>query len=150
LNKLVGIIAGNRADAMVLELAKDVLVEVNVPTELIVLSDYSEPIEYLHTYALSAECKGIELIIAGESDKPFLIPLLTSTTTIPIIHVPIKTSETLNPECVDKAVIWWGKRHLPYATTLPGDGHVAGLWAAQKLAVDHRFIYDKLIRLSNA
>jgi len=143
---LAGIIAGNRSDLAVLELAQDVLVEVNVPTEVIVLSDYPDPLEKLHIYAMSAERKGVEVIIAGESDQPYLISLLTSITSIPVIHVPIPGTDKKCSRISDWQNSGTGS---PFITTNPGDAHVAGLWAAQKLAADHWPIYNTLEKLRN-
>jgi len=71
--------------------ASDVLKEFGVEYEINVLSAHRMP-NKTREFAKSIEDKGIEVIIAGAGKAAHLPGVIASYTTVPVIGVPIKTS----------------------------------------------------------
>lgn len=140
---LVGIVAGNRSDMDTMKLAQEVLGELDVPSEITVLADHLDPVEKLHLYALTAERRGLEVIIAGGSSMPCPVPVFASLTPVAVIHVPIPASEN-NETSFPLVFTDFANARPPLLVTEPGDAHVAGLWAAQMLAAKHWPVYRSL------
>ena len=90
--KKVAIVMGSVSDEVVMKKASDVLKEFGVEYELNVLSAHRMP-NKTREFAKSIEDKGIEVIIAGAGKSAHLPGVIASYTTVPVIGVPIKTSE---------------------------------------------------------
>ena len=90
--KKVAIVMGSVSDEVVMKKASDVLKEFGVEYELNVLSAHRMP-NKTREFAKSIEGKGIEVIIAGAGKSAHLPGVIASYTTVPVIGVPIKTSE---------------------------------------------------------
>ncbi len=89
---LVGIVMGSKSDADVMQPALDVLNQLGVDYEVSVISAHRTP-EKARQYGVSARERGLEVIIAGAGAAAHLPGVLASWTTIPIIGVPIPTSD---------------------------------------------------------
>lgn len=142
MKSLVGILVGDSSGRETLKPAQEVLNELNIPTDITVLSDYPDPLEKLYLYMLTAGLKGLEVIIVGGGNIPCPVSALSSITPVPIIYVPKSVSDneetTFLPNIADR-----GKIHSILITD-PGDAYSAGLWAAQTLAAKHESIYHSL------
>ena len=90
--KKVAIVMGSVSDEVIMKKASDVLKEFGVEYELHVLSAHRMP-NKTREFAKSIEDKGIEVIIAGAGKAAHLPGVIASYTTVPVIGVPIKTSE---------------------------------------------------------
>ena len=89
---LVGIVMGSKSDADVMQSALDVLDQLGIEYEVSVISAHRTP-EKARQYGVSARENGLEVIIAGAGGAAHLPGVLASWTTIPIIGVPIPTSD---------------------------------------------------------
>ncbi len=89
---LVGILMGSQSDAEVMQAAADELAERGIDYEIMVLSAHREP-DKVRDYALSAESRGIKVIIAGAGKAAALPGVVASFTDLPVVGVPIKTSD---------------------------------------------------------
>jgi len=89
---LVGIVMGSKSDADVMQPALDVLDQLGIEYEVSVISAHRTP-EKARQYGVSARGSGLEVIIAGAGGAAHLPGVLASWTTIPIIGVPIPTSD---------------------------------------------------------
>jgi 5-(carboxyamino)imidazole ribonucleotide mutase len=89
---LVGIVMGSKSDADVMQLALDVLDQLGIEYEVSVISAHRTP-EKARQYGVSARESGLEVIIAGAGAAAHLPGVLASWTTIPVIGVPIPTSD---------------------------------------------------------
>ncbi len=89
---LVGILMGSASDSAVMEAAAQELEERGIPYEMNVLSAHRDP-EGVRAYALSAEARGLKVIIAGAGKAAALPGVVASLTELPVIGVPIKTSD---------------------------------------------------------
>ena len=91
----VGIIMGSQSDLNVMRGAEEVLEDFGVPFELTVVSAHRTP-ERMVAYAKSAEARGLGVIIAGAGGAAHLPGMIASLTCLPVIGVPIKSSNSLD------------------------------------------------------
>jgi 5-(carboxyamino)imidazole ribonucleotide mutase len=88
----VGIIVGSASDKPVMEDTLKTLEDLGVEAELVVASAHRAP-ERVREWVLGAEDRGIEVIIAGAGGAAALPGVVASFTTLPVIGVPIASSE---------------------------------------------------------
>ncbi|MFH1382968.1 MAG: 5-(carboxyamino)imidazole ribonucleotide mutase [Chloroflexota bacterium] len=89
---LVGVVMGSKSDARVVQATLDVLKELGIDHELVVISAHRTP-EKARQYGLEASGRGIEVIIAAAGGAAHLPGVLASWTTLPVIGVPLASSE---------------------------------------------------------
>jgi len=89
---LVGIVMGSKSDSEAMQPALDILKNLGIECEVNVISAHRTP-EKARDYAQSARSRGIEVIIAAAGGAAHLPGVLASWTTIPVIGVPLATSE---------------------------------------------------------
>jgi 5-(carboxyamino)imidazole ribonucleotide mutase len=94
-NPIIGIIMGSQSDLRVMSDAATILEELEVPFELTVVSAHRTP-DRLYDYAKSARSKGLKVIIAGAGGAAHLPGMVASMTTLPVIGVPIKSSNSID------------------------------------------------------
>ncbi len=91
----VGIIMGSISDMKVMQQAADILKDFTVDYEVSVVSAHRTPEEMLE-YAISARDRGLSVIIAGAGGAAHLPGMVASLTTLPVIGVPIKSSNSID------------------------------------------------------
>ena len=89
---LVGIVMGSESDREVMEAACRELDERKIKYEINVLSAHRDPDKVAH-YAKTAQSRGIKVLIGGAGKAAALPGVLASYTNVPVIGVPIKTSD---------------------------------------------------------
>ena len=89
---LVGVVIGSKTDTELIQPALDMLKQLGIDYELSVISGHRNP-EKLREYGLKAEERGFEVIIAAAGGAAHLPGILASWTTLPVIGVPLPTSE---------------------------------------------------------
>jgi phosphoribosylaminoimidazole carboxylase PurE protein len=89
---LVGIVMGSESDREVMEAACRELDERQIKYELNVLSAHRDPDKVAH-YARTAQSRGIKVLIGGAGKAAALPGVLAAYTNVPVIGVPIKTSD---------------------------------------------------------
>ena len=89
---LVGVVMGSRSDEPVIQETAEVLDQMGIEHEVVVMSAHRTP-EKVMKYAQSARDRGIEVLIAGAGGSAGLPGVLASWTTLPIIGVPLPTSD---------------------------------------------------------
>lgn len=89
---LVAVVMGSKSDAEAMQPALDILKELGIDYEVSVISAHRRP-EKARQYGLAARSKGIEVIIAAAGGAAHLPGVLASWTTLPVIGVPLATSE---------------------------------------------------------
>jgi 5-(carboxyamino)imidazole ribonucleotide mutase len=137
----VGIVMGSVSDWPVMEPAKDVLVELDVPHEVGIVSAHRTP-ERLWSYGSEAASHGIAAIIAGAGGAAHLPGMLASKTLVPVIGVPIPTKTLGGVDSLYSIVQM--PRGYPVATMAIGGAANAGLMAAQILAISDHALRDRL------
>ena len=89
---LVAVVMGSQSDAELVQPTLDVLTELGIEYEVSVISAHRTP-EKARQYGLAAQGRGIEVIIAAAGGAAHLPGVLASWTTLPVIGVPLATSE---------------------------------------------------------
>jgi len=89
---LVGIVIGSKTDEPLIQPALDMLQQLNINYELSILSAHRNP-ERVREYGSKARERGIEIIIAAAGSAAHLPGTLASWTTLPVIGIPLPTSE---------------------------------------------------------
>lgn len=89
---LVGVLMGSQSDLPVMEEAVKELEARGISCEVKVLSAHRDP-EAVRQYALGAEDRGLRVIIAGAGKAAALPGVVASMTNLPVIGVPIRTSD---------------------------------------------------------
>jgi 5-(carboxyamino)imidazole ribonucleotide mutase len=89
---LVGVVIGSKTDEPLIQPALDMLRQLNVEYELSIISAHRSP-EKAREYGSKATQRGIEVIIAAAGGAAHLPGALASWTTLPVIGVPLPTSE---------------------------------------------------------
>jgi len=89
---LVAVVMGSKSDAESMRPALEVLNKLGIDYEVSVISAHRNP-ERVRQYGLEARSRGIEVIIAAAGGAAHLPGVLASWTTLPVIGVPLPTSE---------------------------------------------------------
>jgi phosphoribosylaminoimidazole carboxylase PurE protein len=89
---LVGIVMGSESDRDVMEKAVAELEERKIKYEINVLSAHRDPEKVAH-YAKTAQSRGLKVLIGGAGKAAALPGVLAAYTNLPVIGVPIKTSD---------------------------------------------------------
>lgn len=92
---MIGIIMGSESDMPIMKEAVAVLQELGVKYEVTVVSAHRTP-ERMFSYAKSAKLRGLKAIIAGAGGAAHLPGMVASLTTLPVIGVPIKSSNSID------------------------------------------------------
>ena len=91
----VGIIMGSKSDLPIMQESADILKELGVEFELTIVSAHRTPHRMLN-YAENAKSRGLKVIIAGAGGAAHLPGMVASLTTLPVIGVPIKSSNSID------------------------------------------------------
>jgi 5-(carboxyamino)imidazole ribonucleotide mutase len=89
---LVGVVIGSKTDTELIQPALDMLRQLGIDCELSIVSAHRKP-EEAREYGLEAEKRGLKVIIAAAGYAAHLPGVLASWTTLPVIGVPLPTSE---------------------------------------------------------
>jgi 5-(carboxyamino)imidazole ribonucleotide mutase len=89
---LVGIVMGSESDREVMEAAARELDERKIHYEVNVMSAHRDPDAVAH-YAKTAQARGLKVLIAGAGKAAALPGVIAAYTNLPVIGVPIKTSD---------------------------------------------------------
>ena len=89
---LVGIIMGSKSDLPAMEACTKQLEEFGVPYELIIASAHRAPAK-VREWSTTAADRGLKVIIAAAGKAAHLGGVVASYTPLPIVGVPMKTSD---------------------------------------------------------
>jgi 5-(carboxyamino)imidazole ribonucleotide mutase len=89
---LVSIVIGSKTDEPLLEPALEILAQLKIEHELFVMSAHRNP-EKVREFGKKAREQGTEVIIAAAGASAHLPGVLASWTILPVIGVPLPTSE---------------------------------------------------------
>jgi 5-(carboxyamino)imidazole ribonucleotide mutase len=140
---LVGIIMGSDSDLPIMKNASDILLQFEVEHEIRIVSAHRTVHEMI-SYGESAKKRGLEVLIAGAGGAAHLPGMIASLTLLPVIGVPIKTS---NLEGIDSLLsIAQMPSGIPVATVAINGSANAAILACQILAIKYPKILTKLER----
>ena len=127
----VGIIMGSDSDLNIMQEAAQILEQFSVPFELTIVSAHRTP-ERMMEYAREAAGRGIQVIIAGAGGAAHLPGMVASITTLPVIGVPIKSSNSIDGWDSVLSILQM-PAGVPVATVALNGAKNAGLLAVQIL-----------------
>lgn len=139
----VGIIMGSDSDLPVMQAAADFLQAMDIPFELTVVSAHRTP-ERMVTYAQSARTRGLKVIIAGAGGAAHLPGMVASLTTLPVIGVPIKSSNSIDGWDSVLSILQM-PNGVPVATVALNAAKNAGILAAQIIGIYDSIAASKLL-----
>jgi len=133
---MVAVVMGSKSDEPLMQPTSDMLQELGIPFEVRVMSAHRTP-EKAREYALKAQERGIEVIIAGAGAAAHLPGVLASWTMLPVIGVPLPTSDLKGVDSLLAMVQMPGG--VPVAVVAIGSAGAknAALLAAQMLGIKH-------------
>ena len=126
---MVGIIMGSESDLKIMKDAAEVMEEFEIPYELTVVSAHRTP-ERMVDYAASARKRGLHVIIAGAGGAAHLPGMVASLTSLPVIGVPVKSSNSLDGWDSVLSILQMPSG-VPVATVALNGARNAGILAAQ-------------------
>jgi 5-(carboxyamino)imidazole ribonucleotide mutase len=139
----VGVIMGSRSDLRIMSHAADLLVELDIPHEVRVVSAHRTP-DWMFDYAGSAEARGLEVIIAAAGGAAHLPGMVAAKTLLPVLGVPIPAT-MLNGVDALLAIVQMPKG-VPVGTLAIGEPGAANaaLLAASIVAARHPEVRERL------
>lgn len=128
----VSIIMGSDSDLPVMKPAADILQSFDIPFELTIVSAHRTP-ERMMEYAKTSVDRGLQVIIAGAGGAAHLPGMVASLTTLPVIGVPVKSSNSIDGWDSILSILQM-PNGVPVATVALNASKNAGLLAVQILA----------------
>src|SRR5690554_4584762 len=129
MSKQIGIIMGSKSDLPIMQEAAKILEELGVGYELTIVSAHRTPLKMIE-YAETARKKGIKVIIAGAGGAAHLPGMVASLTTLPVIGVPVKSSNSIDGWDSVLSILQM-PGGVPVATVALNGAKNAGILAAQ-------------------
>jgi 5-(carboxyamino)imidazole ribonucleotide mutase len=138
----VGIIMGSKSDLPVMKEAKEFLDEIGISCELKIVSAHRTP-ELMIEYAQNASARGLKVIIAGAGGAAHLPGMTASMTSLPVIGVPIKSSNSIDGWDSILSILQM-PNGIPVATVALNAAKNAGILAARIIGSFDKSIQEKL------
>lgn len=123
---------GSKSDLPVMQDAADICKLFEVDYEITVVSAHRTP-ERMFNYAKEAASRGIKVIIAGAGGAAHLPGMVASITTVPVIGVPVKSSNSIDGWDSILSILQM-PNGIPVATVALNAAKNAGLLAVQILS----------------
>ena len=137
----VCIIMGSDSDLSIMKKSADMLEKFGISYDITIISAHREP-DLLVEYMRDAEKNGVKVVIAGAGKAAALPGMCAALCTMPVIGVPIKTSDLGGVDSLYSIVQM--PTGVPVATVAINGAANAGLLAAKILAVSDEEILRKL------
>ena len=131
---MVGIIMGSESDLPVMKEAANMLQQFAIAYELTIVSAHRTP---------EARQKGIKVIIAGAGGAAHLPGMVASYTSLPVIGVPVKSSNSLDGWDSVLSILQM-PAGVPVATVALNGAKNAGILAAQIIGCNNDAVALKL------
>lgn len=138
----VGIIMGSKSDLNIMNQAAEVLDQLGVSYELTIVSAHRTPHRMVE-YAENARSRGLKAIIAGAGGAAHLPGMVASITTLPVIGVPVKSSNSIDGWDSVLSILQM-PGGVPVATVALDGAKNAGILAAQIIGSHNQEVADKL------
>lgn len=141
---MVGIIMGSISDLRIMSNAADILKELGVGYEMDIVSAHRTPLKMVE-YAKNARSRGIKVIIAGAGGAAHLPGMVAAITTLPVIGVPVKSSNSIDGWDSILSILQM-PGGVPVATVALDGAKNAGILAAQIISTfDEKVAHNLLI-----
>ena len=129
----VGIIMGSASDLPVMQVALDILKEFGIEAEVEIVSAHRTP-EKMVSYGKKAAERGLKVIIAGAGGAAHLPGMTASLTTLPVIGVPVKSSNSIDGWDSILSILQM-PNGIPVATVALNGAKNAGILAARIIGI---------------
>lgn len=133
---------GSSSDAPIMRQAIEVLKKFDIGYEFNVVSAHRSP-QRMFDYAAAAEGRGLKVIIAGAGGAAHLPGMVAAITTLPVVGVPIKSSNSLDGWDSLLSIVQM-PGDIPVATVSVNGARNAGLLAVQILATANSALREQL------
>ncbi len=133
---------GSKSDLPVMKDAKEFLDEIGISCELKIVSAHRTP-ELMIEYAQNASVRGLKVIIAGAGGAAHLPGMTASMTSLPVIGVPIKSSNSIDGWDSILSILQM-PNGIPVATVALNAAKNAGILAARIIGSFDKSIQGKL------
>ena len=133
---------GSKSDLTVMKEAKEFLDEIGIPCEMNIVSAHRTP-ELMIEYAQNAATRGLKVIIAGAGGAAHLPGMTASMTSLPVIGVPIKSSNSIDGWDSILSILQM-PNGIPVATVALNAAKNAGILAARIIGSFDKSIQEKL------
>lgn len=134
---------GSANDAALMDPAKEILEEFQVPYEYTIVSAHRTP-DRLWAYGKQATARGLRVLIAAAGGAAHLPGMLASLTTLPVIGVPLRTNPTLSGVDALLSIVQMPKG-VPVATVAVDNAVNAALLAVRILAASDASLQARLL-----
>ncbi len=132
---------GSESDLKVMQQAAEVLSHFKVSFELTVVSAHRTP-QRMVKYAEGARARGLKVIIAGAGGAAHLPGMVAACTTLPVIGVPVKSSNSIDGWDSLLSILQM-PGGVPVATVALDGAKNAALLAVQMLSIsDERLAHE--------
>ncbi|MEW6142976.1 MAG: 5-(carboxyamino)imidazole ribonucleotide mutase [Chloroflexota bacterium] len=136
---LVGVVMGSKADEPFMQPALKMLEQLGIEYEVAIMSAHRTPGK-VKEYASGARRKGIEVIIAGAGGAAHLPGVVASWTDLPVIGVPLATSELKGVDALYSIVQM--PSGVPVGSVGIGNAKNAALLAARILSIKYASVAE--------
>ena len=134
---------GSDSDLPIMQEASKFLEELGLEYELTIVSAHRTPLRMVE-YAQSAKERGLKVIIAGAGGAAHLPGMVASLTSLPIIGVPIKSSNSIDGWDSILSILQM-PNGIPVATVALNAAKNAGILAARIVGSFDESISEKII-----
>jgi 5-(carboxyamino)imidazole ribonucleotide mutase len=138
---LVGIIMGSDSDLPVMQAAQKALQMLDIAYEIDIVSAHRTP-DKLHHYAMSAEERGLKVLIAGAGGAAHLPGMAAALSILPVIGVPISATRLQGLDALLSIVQM--PAGVPVATVAIDNSANAAILAAQIIATGDPQLRERL------
>jgi len=139
---MIGIIMGSDSDLPVMQPAAEILKEFGISFELTVVSAHRTPLRMVE-YAQTAKDRGLKVIIAGAGGAAHLPGMIASVTTLPVIGVPVKSSNSIDGWDSVLSILQM-PNGVPVATVALNAAKNAGILAAEIIGTYDETVSQKI------
>jgi 5-(carboxyamino)imidazole ribonucleotide mutase len=139
----VAVVMGSTSDLPVMQEAVEILKGFDIEVMVDIISAHRTP-EKLYEFGRSAHQNGYKVIIAGAGGAAHLPGMLASLSPLPIIGVPIKSSNSIDGWDSVLSILQM-PGGVPVATVALNGAKNAGILAAQIIGCQDSCVLDKII-----
>jgi 5-(carboxyamino)imidazole ribonucleotide mutase len=143
----VAIIMGSSSDMPIMKEAAEALDMFNIDYDFKVVSAHRTP-EAMIDFAKNAKSNGYQVIVAGAGGAAHLPGMVASVTTLPVVGIPIKSSNSLDGWDSLLSIAQMPKG-ISVATMAVNGAFNGGLFAANILGSSNNDLSDKLLSYKN-
>ena len=133
---------GSDSDLPIMQAAADILKQFDISHEVTVVSAHRTPLRMVE-YAQKAKDRGLKIIIAGAGGAAHLPGMVAAITSLPVIGVPIKSSNSIDGWDSLLSILQM-PNGVPVATVALNAAKNAGILAAQIIGTTDEVVSGKI------